>query len=114
VVRDRHAGEVLGWAHGAHRTGFNIGKPPYGYQVVERHPVPAKAALGKVKRRLVRDPVRGPVVTMIYKWRVVPSSPTARSTNPPSSRRGYGALVLKNAAGAAQTRLIVPEDQKLR
>lgn len=59
-------------AHGAHRTGFNIGKPPYGYQVVvERHPVPAKAALGKVKRRLVRDPVRGPVGTTIYKWRVV-------------------------------------------
>jgi site-specific DNA recombinase len=52
--------------------GFNIGKPPYGYRVtVERHPVPAKAALGKVKRRLVRDPVRGPVVTQIYTWRVV-------------------------------------------
>ncbi len=51
--------------------GFNIGKPPYGYQVVvEKHPVPAKAALGKVKRRLVRDPLRGPVVTRIYTWRV--------------------------------------------
>jgi site-specific DNA recombinase len=51
--------------------GFNIGKPPYGYQVVtEKHPVPAKAALGKVKRRLVRDPLRGPVVTQIYTWRV--------------------------------------------
>jgi len=52
--------------------GYNIGKPPYGYQVItEPHPVPAKAALGKVKRRLVRDPVRGPVVTTIYTWRVV-------------------------------------------
>jgi hypothetical protein len=51
--------------------GFNIGKPPYGYQVVvEKHPVPAKAALGKFKRRLVRDPTRGPVVTQIYVWRV--------------------------------------------
>jgi DNA invertase Pin-like site-specific DNA recombinase len=51
--------------------GFNIGKPPYGYQVVvEKHPVPGKAALGKVKRRLVRDPIRGPVVTRIYTWRV--------------------------------------------
>ncbi|MCI0687538.1 MAG: recombinase family protein, partial [Sporichthyaceae bacterium] len=51
--------------------GFNIGKPPYGYQgIVERHPVPAKAALGKVKRRLVADPVRGPVVTQIFTWRV--------------------------------------------
>src|SRR6266498_2698961 len=41
--------------------GFNIGKPPYGYQVVvEKHPVPAKAALGKVKRRLVRDPCAAP------------------------------------------------------
>jgi hypothetical protein len=44
--------------------GFNIGKPPYGYRVVtEPHPVPAKAAEGKVKRRLIPDPVRGPVVT---------------------------------------------------
>jgi DNA invertase Pin-like site-specific DNA recombinase len=52
--------------------GFNIGKPPYGYQVVvEKHPVPAKAALGKVKRRLVRDPIRAPVVTQVYTWRVV-------------------------------------------
>ncbi len=52
--------------------GYNIGKPPYGYQVItESHPVPAKAALGKVKRRLVRDPVRGPAVTQIYTWRVV-------------------------------------------
>jgi site-specific DNA recombinase len=52
--------------------GFNIGKPPYGYRVVvEKHPVPAKAALGKVKRRLVSDPERGPVVTQIYTWRVV-------------------------------------------
>jgi site-specific DNA recombinase len=51
--------------------GFNIGKPPYGYQVVvEKHPVPAKAALGKVKRRLVKDPRRGPVVTLIFLWRV--------------------------------------------
>jgi site-specific DNA recombinase len=51
--------------------GFNIGKPPYGYQVVvEKHPVPAKAALAMVKRRLVRDPIRGPVVTQIYTWRV--------------------------------------------
>ncbi len=52
--------------------GYNIGKPPYGYQVItEPHPVPAKATLGKAKRRLVRDPVRGPVVTKIYTWRVV-------------------------------------------
>jgi site-specific DNA recombinase len=52
--------------------GFNIGKPPYGYQVVtEPHPVPAKAALGNVKRRLVRDALRGAVVTLIYTWRVV-------------------------------------------
>ena len=52
--------------------GFNIGKPPYGYQVItEPHPVPAKAALGNVKRRLVRDAARGAVVTLIYTWRVV-------------------------------------------
>jgi site-specific DNA recombinase len=50
--------------------GWNIGKPPYGYQVqVHKHPVPAKAADGKVKRRLVADPLRGPVVTQIFIWR---------------------------------------------
>jgi DNA invertase Pin-like site-specific DNA recombinase len=50
--------------------GWNIGKPPYGYQAeVHKHPVPAKAADGKVKRRLIIDPDRGPVVTQIFAWR---------------------------------------------
>lgn len=58
-----------------YEQGFNIGKPPYGYQVVvERHPVPAKAALGKVKRRLVSDPVRGP-----------PWSPRSSSSDQPNT-----------------------------
>jgi site-specific DNA recombinase len=52
--------------------GFNIGKPPYGYGAVTlRHPVAAKAAEGKVKRRLVPDPVQGPVVTTIFQWRAL-------------------------------------------
>jgi site-specific DNA recombinase len=50
--------------------GYNIGKPPYGYLAeIHKHPVPAKAADGKVKRRLIPDPVRGPVVTQIFIWR---------------------------------------------
>lgn len=54
------------------QQGWNIGHPPYGYlgQKVP-HPVPAKATEGKTKTRLVPDPVRGPVVTQIFTWRVV-------------------------------------------
>jgi hypothetical protein len=54
------------------RQGWNIGKPPYGY-VAERHPHPVKAKRddGKVKTRLVPDPVRGPVVTQIFQWRAL-------------------------------------------
>jgi hypothetical protein len=52
--------------------GFNIGKPPYGYQAQRiRHPVKAKANEGKVKHRLILDPVRGPVVTQIFTWRAL-------------------------------------------
>ena len=54
------------------RQGWNIGKPPYGY-LVEKHPHPVKAKSdeGKVKTRLVPDPVRGPVVTQIFQWRAL-------------------------------------------
>ncbi|MEU8142195.1 recombinase family protein [Nonomuraea sp. NPDC048901] len=34
------------------------------------HPVPAKAAEGKHKTRLIPDPIKGPIVTQIYTWRV--------------------------------------------
>ncbi len=52
--------------------GYNIGKPPNGYQVeAHRHPVPAKAADGLVKRRLVPDPARAATVTQIFTWRAV-------------------------------------------
>ncbi|GAA1814995.1 recombinase family protein [Planosporangium flavigriseum] len=52
--------------------GWNIGKPPYGYaaQKIE-HPVPAKAAEGLTKTRLVPDPQRAPVVAHIFRLRVV-------------------------------------------
>jgi site-specific DNA recombinase len=52
--------------------GWNIGKPPYGY-AAERvdHPVPAKAAEGLTKTRLVPDPVCAQVVEFIYRLRVV-------------------------------------------
>jgi DNA invertase Pin-like site-specific DNA recombinase len=51
-------------------AGWNIGPAPYGY-LPERvpHPVPAKAAQGRTKTRLAPDPVRGPIVTLIYHWR---------------------------------------------
>ena len=52
--------------------GFNIGKPPYGYLASRmRHPVKLKAEQGKVKHRLVPDPVRAPVVTQIFMWRAL-------------------------------------------
>jgi site-specific DNA recombinase len=51
--------------------GWNIGKVPIGYQGERHpHPNPVKAAEGRVKTRLVPDPVYGPVITTIYKWRV--------------------------------------------
>ena len=52
-------------------AGWNLGKPPVGY-TGERHPhpVPAKAAEGRVKTRLVPDPVYGPIVALVYRWRV--------------------------------------------
>jgi hypothetical protein len=51
---------------------WNIGYPANGY-AAERfeHPVPAKAAQGRTKSRLVRDPVRAPVVEQIFTWSVL-------------------------------------------
>jgi len=51
--------------------GWNIGKPPYGYTAHKvDHPVPAKAAEGATKTRLVPDPARAPVVAQIFAWRL--------------------------------------------
>ncbi len=52
-------------------AGWNTGPAPYGY-LAEKvpHPAPGKAAQGMTKSRLVPDPVRGPVVTQIFYWRV--------------------------------------------
>jgi site-specific DNA recombinase len=50
------------------RQGWHTGGPvPYGYQL-EAHPHPNahKAREGKKKHRLVPDPVRGPIVAMIF------------------------------------------------
>jgi site-specific DNA recombinase len=51
--------------------GWNIGAVPYGY-LGEKvpHPVPLKAAQGRTKTRLTLDPVRAPVVAVIFTWRV--------------------------------------------
>ena len=54
------------------RQGWNIGKPPYGYDADRiPHPVPARRAEGKSKTRLIPNPVRGPVVTEIFMLRAV-------------------------------------------
>jgi hypothetical protein len=51
--------------------GWNIGPAPYGFQADRiRHPAPGKAAQGRTKTRLIPDPVRAPVVTQIFDWRV--------------------------------------------
>jgi site-specific DNA recombinase len=80
--------------------GWNIGPAPYGYQP-ERvpHPVPAKAAQNQTKTRLVPDPVRGPIVTLIYHWRAearlsVPTITARLNADPdrypsPSDRGGW-------------------------
>jgi len=52
-------------------AGWNIGTAPYGYQADRiTHPAPVKAAQGRTKTRLAADPVTGPVVTQIFRWRV--------------------------------------------
>ena len=52
--------------------GYNVGKPPYGYLAQRlKHPAKAKADMGKVKHRLVIDPVCGPAVTQIFTWRAL-------------------------------------------
>jgi site-specific DNA recombinase len=50
------------------RQGWHIGgRAPYGYTLEEhRHPNPAKAREGKRKHRLVLDPLRAPIVLMIF------------------------------------------------
>jgi len=50
--------------------GWNIGTPPYGYLAEKHpHPNPAKRAEGRTKTRLIRDPVRAPVVGQMFTWR---------------------------------------------
>jgi DNA invertase Pin-like site-specific DNA recombinase len=63
--------------------GWNIGKPPYGYAADKvDHPVPAKAAEGQTKTRLIPDPVRAPVVDFIFRLRV-------------GERLGYDAIAVR-------------------
>lgn len=51
--------------------GFNIGQPPYGYYANKiPHPVPARRHEGRTKHRLTPDPVRAPVVELIFHLRV--------------------------------------------
>ena len=50
------------------RQGWHTGgRAPYGYLLEEhRHPNPARAREGKRKHRLILDPVRTPVVLMVF------------------------------------------------
>jgi site-specific DNA recombinase len=54
------------------RQGWHSGGPaPYGYMLEPHpHPNPAKAKDGIVKHRLIVDPVRGPIVVLIFTWYV--------------------------------------------
>jgi len=54
------------------RQGWHTGGPaPYGYALeAHPHPNPNKAREGRVKHRLVVDPVRGPIVLRIFVWYV--------------------------------------------
>jgi DNA invertase Pin-like site-specific DNA recombinase len=75
--------------------GWNIGKPPYGYAADKiEHPVPAKAAEGLTKTRLVPDPQRAPVVAYIFAVRV-------------AEQLGYDAIAARLNADAQ--RFPVPE-----
>ncbi|WP_420000363.1 recombinase family protein [Streptomyces boninensis] len=58
-----------GWE--AHtEQGYNVGKPCYGYRAQRvLHPVPARRAKGAKKTRLEPDPVQGPVVSVMFRWR---------------------------------------------
>lgn len=72
MVRHRHARTLLGRFKVHTGQGWNIGKPPYGYAADKgQHPVPAKAAEGQTKTRLVPDPQQAPVVAHIFRLRVV-------------------------------------------
>jgi site-specific DNA recombinase len=50
------------------RQGWHTGgRAPYGYMLEEhRHPNPSKAREGKHKHRLIIDPIRAPIVLMIF------------------------------------------------
>lgn len=50
------------------RQGWHTGGPvPYGYMLEEHpHPNPQKAREGKKKHRLIPDPVRAPIVLMVF------------------------------------------------
>jgi hypothetical protein len=80
--------------------GWNIGPVPYGYQAERHtHPNPMKAAAGRTKTRLTADPIRGPIITTIYQWRVrdrlgVPTIRTRLNADPaayppPDEARGW-------------------------
>jgi site-specific DNA recombinase len=52
------------------RQGWHTGGPtPYGYALeAHPHPNPHKAREGKHKHKLIIDPVRAPIVLMIFSW----------------------------------------------
>ena len=80
-------------------AGWNLGKVPIGYTGEKHpHPNPIKAAEGRTKTRLAPNPVYGPIIGQIYRWRVNGhlGKPTIRArlaadpiTYPPPSPAGW-------------------------
>ena len=80
-------------------AGWNLGKVPIGYTGEKHpHPNPIKAAEGRTKTRLTPNPVYGPIIGQIYRWRVNGhlGKPTIRArlaadpiTYPPPSPAGW-------------------------
>jgi hypothetical protein len=85
--------------------GYNIGKPPYGYQARQlRHPVEAKALQGRHKHKLVIDPTCGPVVRFSSggRWNGSATRPSRTgSTSTSSATRHPSPSPVEAGAGSA-------------
>ena len=68
-VRDMKRKSREGMAESARQGWWVGGRCPTGYMFEEHpHPNPHKAREGRVKRRLVLDPDRAPIVRQIFDW----------------------------------------------
>jgi len=75
ILAEHQVNELLEYSWNGHvehtLQGWNSGRPPYGFLGEKHpHPVPARQKEGDTKTRLILDPVRAPVVLLIFTWRV--------------------------------------------